>query len=68
MRVNRGGVHGSAFNRSQFTTQRFVYGGELDFFLYRPNPRAFLDAYIDIAHRRVAKISVEEKNDDDGDE
>ena len=49
------------FNRSQLLLAERALLRELDFFLYRPNPRAFLDAYIDIAHRRVAKISVEER-------
>jgi hypothetical protein len=49
----------STFNRSQLLLAERALLRELDFFLYRPNPRAFLDAYIDVAHRTVAKISLE---------
>ena len=51
----------STFNRSQLLLAERALLRELDFFLYRPNPRAFLDAYIDVAHRKVAKISVEDR-------
>jgi len=51
----------STFNRSQLLLAERALLRELDFMLYRPNPRAFLDAYIDVAHRKVAKISLEER-------